>query len=370
MYKDGLRRLGNGDKVQRNLCRDCGYRFSEKPLQKNLKWGLNNQTALQYNNQICALEAKNLDNAIETKTIAGEKPLDSKGKILEHAWYLKKLGRSDATIETRSTILKSLVVKGADLFNPENVKEIIATYKCQDSSKRVMVDSYRSFAKYLKIPWEAPNYKKQRKIPFIPLEREIDDLIACCSRRTGILLQLLKETGVRLGEALELKWTDIDFERKNVRIEPEKGSNPRILRITDKLLNMIGQLQRENPKIFGGRQKRKVFTESFNKARMKANIKLQNPRLLQIHYHTLRHWKGTMEYHKTHDIMHVKQILGHKNIESTMVYINIEQVLFEEATEEFHVKATSDPKEIKELIEVGFQYVCEKNDLMFFRKRK
>ena len=236
--------------------------------------------------------------------------------------------------------------------------------------KRVMVDSYRSFAKYLKIPWEAPNYKKQRKIPFIPLEREIDDLIACCSRRTGILLQLLKETGVRLGEALELKWTDIDFERKNVRIEPEKGSNPRILRVTDKLLNMIGQLQRETPKIFGGRQKRKVFTESFNKARRKANFKLQNPRLLQIHYHTLRHWKGTMEYHKTHDIMHVKQILGHKNIESTMVYINIEQVLFEEATEEFHVKATSDPKEIKELIEVGFQYVCEKNDLMFFRKRK
>jgi len=53
-----------------------------------------------------------------------------------------------------------------------------------------------------------------------------------------------------------------------------------------------------------------------------------------------------------------------------MVYSNIEQVLFEEATEEFHVKATSDPKEIKELIEVGFQYICEKNDLMFFRKRK
>jgi hypothetical protein len=42
----------------------------------------------------------------------------------------------------------------------------------------------------------------------------------------------------------------------------------------------------------------------------------------------------------------------------------------EEAAEEFHVKATSDPKEIKELIEVGFQCVCEKDGLMFFRKRK
>jgi hypothetical protein len=52
------------------------------------------------------------------------------------------------------------------------------------------------------------------------------------------------------------------------------------------------------------------------------------------------------------------------------VYINIEQVLFEEATEEFHVKATSDPMEIKELLAVGFQYVFEKDSIMFFRKRK
>jgi hypothetical protein len=53
-----------------------------------------------------------------------------------------------------------------------------------------------------------------------------------------------------------------------------------------------------------------------------------------------------------------------------MVYINIEQAIFEETPEEFHVKATTDPKEITELIEIGFQYVCEKDDLMFFRKRK
>lgn len=59
-----------------------------------------------------------------------------------------------------------------------------------------------------------------------------------------------------------------------------------------------------------------------------------------------------------------------KNIESTMVYINIEQVLFEEAAEEFHVKATSDSKEIKALLEVGFQYICEKDGIMFFRKCK
>jgi integrase len=293
-----------------------------------------------------------------------------KGKIVEFAWHMKKAGKKDATIQTRTTMLKILSERGADLLDAESVKEAIAVYQCSDGSKRVMVDAYKSFAKFLGVSWNPPKYSPSPKIPFIPLEREIDDVIACCSRRTGTLLQLLKETGARLGEALELKWTDVDFERRIVRIEPEKGSNPRISKASDKLLGMISKLPKDSSKIFGGRVKRKVFIESLNKARKKGAAKLQNPRLLQIHYHTLRHWVGTMEYHKTKDPWHVKRVLGHKSLQSTEIYINIEQVLFEQAPEEFHVKTASNPEEIKELLEVGFEYICEKDGLMFFRKRK
>ena len=38
--------------------------------------------------------------------------------------------------------------------------------------------------------------------------------------------------------------------------------------------------------------------------------------------------------------------------------------------DEFTVKVASDPEEIKALLEVGFEYVCEKDGLLFFRKRK
>jgi len=34
------------------------------------------------------------------------------------------------------------------------------------------------------------------------------------------------------------------------------------------------------------------------------------------------------------------------------------------------VKIAKTPDEIKELLEVGFEYVCEKDGLMFFRKRR
>ena len=66
----------------------------------------------------------------------------------------------------------------------------------------------------------------------------------------------------------------------------------------------------------------------------------------------------------------MKKILGHKSLQSTEIYINIEQALFQEEPDEFHVKATSDPKEIQELLEVSFEYVCSKDGLLFFRKRK
>jgi DNA-directed RNA polymerase subunit M/transcription elongation factor TFIIS len=32
LYKDGKRKISNGEKVQRWLCRDCGYRFSESSV--------------------------------------------------------------------------------------------------------------------------------------------------------------------------------------------------------------------------------------------------------------------------------------------------------------------------------------------------
>jgi len=46
------------------------------------------------------------------------------------------------------------------------------------------------------------------------------------------------------------------------------------------------------------------------------------------------------------------------------------QPIFKEATDEFTVRVVKAPEEIKGLLEVGFEYVCEKEDLMFLRKRK
>ena len=52
------------------------------------------------------------------------------------------------------------------------------------------------------------------------------------------------------------------------------------------------------------------------------------------------------------------------------IYINIERTLFEDQSDEFTVKVPEKPEDIKALLETGFEYVCQKDNLVYLRKRK
>ena len=109
-----------------------------------------------------------------------------------------------------------------------------------------------------------------------------------------------------------------------------------------------------------------VFKLRARSQRKRASSKLQNPRLRQIHFHTLRHWKATMEYAKTKDILHVMKVLGHRNIQNTLVYTQL--LNFE--SNDYHSATAKTIEEAKQLVEAGFEYVCNIENVQLFRKRK
>ncbi len=94
--------------------------------------------------------------------------------------------------------------------------------------------------------------------------------------------------------------------------------------------------------------------------------KLQNERINKITFHTLRHWKATMEYAKTKDILHVMKLLGHRSVQNTLTYTQL--VNFE--GDEFHSATAESVEEASHLVEAGFEYVCDFNHIKLFRKRK
>jgi integrase len=295
-------------------------------------------------------------------------------KLKEYHLNMKINGYADATIHLSWSILEILIKRGANLQQPKTVKKVISEQNWSGNRKRNVINAYTQFLQYLGLSWEPPSYTITRKIPFIPTEQEIDDLIAGCPNTVATFLQLLKETAMRCGEALRLKWKDVDLERKIITLnEPEKGSNPRIFNeLSGKLLSMINTLPKENEKLFGTRT-RHSLKGSYSRARKRLAHKLGNPRLNDIHFHTLRHWKATMLYHYKPDMLLVADFLCHKDLESTRLYIQLEKSLFKNLpNDKFITRVAHNAEEACSFLEVGFDYITgEYNDGgKIFRKRK
>ncbi|MCK4434002.1 tyrosine-type recombinase/integrase [Candidatus Bathyarchaeota archaeon] len=425
LYRDGLRYLSNGKPVQRFLCRACGYRFSQPNVKLNISGKLDKtfnsrsnllkrsvvnpdfsfeessndlsfsigkdvgshkitvigkqlNTFPSYNSKrqvgVSKHEAKNLAKLQPLKTgLAGATTnAEVKGKIVEFAWQLKRDGLTTDTINNYTRILKRLRKRGANLLEPESVKQVISEQQNWSVNTKVMtVRVYSSFLSWLGIPWRKPKYKTSRKQRFLPLEKEIDTLIACCGKKTATILQTLKETGMRIGEALKLEWIEVDFERDTLTVNhAEKHSRNRQFQVSPKLISMLKRLPKENVKdnreVFGGVSKSGA-TSNFYIQRKKAAIKLHNPRLSRITFHTIRHWYGTMLYQKTKDILYVKKMLGHSCIRNTEIYTHYVEFKKDEWTS----RVAKTIKEAGELVSSGFEFVCAfGQEGKLFRKRK
>lgn len=257
--------------------------------------------------------------------------------------------------------------RGAKLSDPESVKEVVAQQETWSRGRQWNVcKAYTLYLKTQGLTWTKPRYKPVPKIPFIPTEKEIDELIAGSSIQLATFLQMLKETGARRGEIYQLNWSNIDFVSNTVRITPEKGSNPRLFKMSNKLITMLSRLPRENEKIWIYHSAFNL-SRSFRKQRKRIASKLGNPRLFKIHFHTFRHWKATTEYAKTKDILYVQKLLGHKNLKSTL---RCTQLLALPQNEEYICKTATNLDEAKELIEAGFTYITQMDNTKIFRKRK
>ena len=378
IWKDGFWKLNDGRKIQRYICRDCGRRFVDPSKTSKRKSSSNfycrvggwdsrpkNSASLRLRKKALVITGKAESDSLPLP--AKPTPQQIKEKIIQFSWWLHKEGYAKSTIISKTKLLEILAKRGANLFDPESVKEVIAKQNWSAGRKENAVDAYTTFLQMLGMTWNPPRYRRVPKLPFIPLEKEIDDLIAGCSRKVAAFLQLLKETGMRAGEAWQLEWTDVDFVKRTIRVTPEKGSNPRIFKVSDKLLAMLGRLPKKSNRVFGT-YVLNGFARMFQRQRKRVAQKLQNPRLLRISFHTIRHWKATMEYQRTKDILYVMRLLGHKNIKNTLIYTQL--VEFEENTDQYISKVATTVDEARELIEAGFEYVCDMDGVKIFRKRK
>lgn len=373
-----LSKLRRGLSFQ-NRANDCSFSFSKNVGSQGpstvsiVGKHINGLRSCNRHAQVGALKAraKNLESSKEKQELVAKAEdatlANVKGKIIEFAWIMKKRGLKDSTIGPRVRMLNTLVKRGTNLLDSESVKDGIAHQETWSEGRKAnAVNVCTQFLDMLGLTWNPPRYKRIMKLPFIPTESELDQLIAGCGRKTSTFLQMLKETGARCGEIRGLKWTDVNFGNCIVTITPEKGSNPRQFKVSGKLVAMLNALPREDKRIW--KAKLKTISRTFQGSRTRLAEMTKNPRLKRITFHTFRHWKATMEYHKTKDILHVMKMLGHKNINNTLRYTQLIKV----DDDEFVSKVAKTVEEACSLIELGYEYVTEFTDqgIKIFRKRK
>jgi len=59
-----------------------------------------------------------------------------------------------------------------------------------------IVACYQNFVEMTELLWAPPRHKSVEKLPFMPLEREIDNFVSVCGVKVATSLQLLKEIGM------------------------------------------------------------------------------------------------------------------------------------------------------------------------------
>ncbi len=280
------------------------------------------------------------------------------------------------TVERRVKAINQLK-SHVDLFDCNAVIKYLNCSSWSNGNKNIVLQSYNDFQRmYGLAPVPLKKFHVTSKIVFIPLELEVDQLIAGCNRKLSCYLSLLKECGVRPIEAWSLLFTDIDTKQKTINISTKKHGVPRILPISDNLIDLLFGLTEDSKYIFAVSndvlrfpKELTHFTRNYLDKRREIALNLNNPRIKQISLYTFRHWRATMLYLATRDIYHCKWFLGHSRIENTMKYVDIANAIHRD-TGNYSCKIAKTLEEATALIEAGFEYVTEMDSVKLFKKRK
>jgi integrase len=277
-------------------------------------------------------------------------------------------GKSKATIDNTRKYL-SYLSQHTDLENPEQVKTFIARKQTSEGHKKILSYAYLRYAQYYKLLYVKPKFHPKSRQIKIPTKEKVEALISSAKSPLCIKLRISAETGLRPIQVYSLRVKDINNETKQIYPEPAKNGNAIVAKVSTILVNQLTEYidknkLNPNDKLFAGTQD--DYCKHYRAYRNRLANKLHDPTIKTIRLYDLRHYFATMTYARTRDILFVKQQMGHKNIDTTLIYTQLLNLNDDEWT----CKTAQNIKEATQLIENGFEYVTEIDGTKLFKKRK
>jgi len=171
-----------------------------------------------------------------------------------------------------------------------------------------------------------PRPRGERKLPVVLGREEMRLLLAApANLKHRALLLLAYSAGLRVGEVVRLRPSDIDSDRGLIRIRSGKGRKDRYSVLSPAVLGVLREYWRTHRPgewLFpGGREGRHITVRSAQKivARAKETAGIRR----NVTMHTLRHSFATHLLEDGVDLRYVQELLGHTKPETTMIYTHV-----------------------------------------------
>lgn len=171
-----------------------------------------------------------------------------------------------------------------------------------------------------------PRPKREKKLPVFLSEEEVKRLfMAVENKKHKLLLLIAYGAGLRVGELVTLKWEDIRWDQQKIHIKGGKGKKDRVVMLPHAILTILKNYRLEyQPKVYvfegqfaGMAYSTRSVQEIMRTAREKSGLELKATP------HALRHSFATHLIEKGTDIRYIQQLLGHKEIKTTMIYTHV-----------------------------------------------
>ena len=173
-----------------------------------------------------------------------------------------------------------------------------------------------------------PSLKRETKLPVILNHQELKELFAVPTLlKQRIVLTLIYSAGLRGQEVINLKIPDVDFERKVIHIRQSKYKKDRIVPLAESMaVGLKKYLSAENPHVwlFNGKEPDGRYSVKGLSWVMRENLKKTSIKK-EVNLHSLRHSYATHLLEQGLNIVTLKELLGHADITTTMLYLHVAQ---------------------------------------------
>ena len=256
---------------------------------------------------------------------------------LDHQVELR--GQSKSTLNNYIRRIALFVIRFGKLpeqIDPEEINEYLVSLARDPkspsrSSFKHMVYGLRYYYRLLGMNKNAialPSLKKETKLPVILNQQELKALFAAPTLlKQRIVLALIYSAGLRGQEVINLKISDIDFERMTIHIRQSKYKKDRIVPLAKYMaIGLKKYLKAENPHVwlFNGKEADGRYSVKGLSWVMRESLK-KTSITKEVNLHSLRHSFATHLLEQGLNIVTLKELLGHAEITTTMIYLHVAQ---------------------------------------------